>query len=315
MNELSHQTLTAFADADLCSFDLHTLTLDKAQAHQWLRAELLDEWHELNQPDVMQARHQFFNIKHTTADDYQEHWIELNHTQSILCGIRHKGLSSDHPFVQIKPNFVIEHPQQLADIQKATAPLFRVFNPKHLVFWSAKPWCQCPIEAHYVAADASTIIAQPAWPQEHHIELRAVKHHDYYTWYQTMYTELHRDQPDLKNRVQPNDLTLLKQAQHQGLLFFIYYKQHKVGLISAERSPLLGHQGLYFNEILLDKHWRGVGLAKAAQKRFIVQNASKNDVIWGTINANNLPSLNTAYANQRRSVRYECFFPINDLYE
>lgn len=311
MNQLSQQTITSFVDADLQSYDLNTLPINPAQAHQWLQGEFLDEWQELNQPKVMQARHHYFSIENTTADDYQEYCVALSQTQSIICGIRHKGGNSNQPFIQVRPNFVIEHTKQLAAIQAATDGLFRAFHPQHMAFWRSAPLPQCHIEAQYMVAHANTIIAQSAWPQESDIQLKTVEDNDYYAWYDAIYRQFHLDHPSLKDRVQQNSVDEFEEAQQQGLLYFIYFKQQRVGLISAQKNDLLGHPGVYFNEILLDKPWRGLGLAKAAQRQFIVQNVSKNDVVWGTINTGNIPSIHTAYANQRRSIRYECFYPIN----
>jgi len=89
-------------------------------------------------------------------------------------------------------------------------------------------------------------------------------------------------------------------------MYEVYMKGKKIGLIAEERSPFLGHSGVYFHEIFISKKWKGKGLAKAIQRKFV----NDDDFIWGTIDAQNLPSYKTALVNKRRPIRFECFLKI-----
>jgi hypothetical protein len=46
-------------------------------------------------------------------------------------------------------------------------------------------------------------------------------------------------------------------------------------------------------------------LAKSIQRKFIAQKAKKGDLVWGTIESQNLFSLKTALSNARKPIRYE----------
>jgi len=62
--------------------------------------------------------------------------------------------------------------------------------------------------------------------------------------------------------------------------------------------------------MVICEHWKGQGLAKAIQRKFVDENSKQTDVVWGTINSANLPSYKTAAANRRIPIRCESFFEI-----
>ncbi len=66
----------------------------------------------------------------------------------------------------------------------------------------------------------------------------------------------------------------------------------------------------YFNEIFITEAFAGQGFGKALQRKFIAQCSAPDDIVWGTIDARNLPSFCTAKANQRLPISYESFLPV-----
>ncbi len=103
----------------------------------------------------------------------------------------------------------------------------------------------------------------------------------------------------------------MSESLDQGLLFFAKINQEKVGLIAGIKSELLGHSGMYFNEIFISKEFRGKGLAKSIQRKFINDNAKPKDIIWGTIDYQNKCSYRTAASNERTPIRFECFLSLS----
>ena len=99
----------------------------------------------------------------------------------------------------------------------------------------------------------------------------------------------------------------MEDCREQGLLQLAFYNEKPLGLIAAERSDFLGTQAIYFNEILIYPEFKGRGLAKAMQRKFISELPDDFKLVWGTIDAQNFPSLKTAMSNGRKVIRYECF--------
>jgi L-amino acid N-acyltransferase YncA len=99
----------------------------------------------------------------------------------------------------------------------------------------------------------------------------------------------------------------MSDSLEQGLLKTVELNGKRIGLIVGEKSDFLGRTGIYFHEIYISSDWKGMGLAKAIQRKYISLFANELELIWGTIDSANLPSYKTAYSNGRRAVRYECF--------
>jgi hypothetical protein len=148
------------------------------------------------------------------------------------------------------------------------------------------------------------------WHFENEICFLKIKDDSYYDWYKKGYNEFHYSNPLLKTKVTVNSIDSMRDVLNQGLLFYIELSGERIGLIAAERSKFLGRDGLYFHEIFLSKEYKGKGLAKAVQRKFISNFAVGNEFIWGTIDSSNLPSYKTANSNGRIAVRFECFIDL-----
>ena len=92
---------------------------------------------------------------------------------------------------------------------------------------------------------------------------------------------------------------------------FVEIEGERVGLIAGERSPFLGHDGIYFHEIFVSQKWKGKGLAKIIQRKYVDQFTEGHEFVWGTIDHFNLPSFKTAEGNGRKAVRFENFVEID----
>lgn len=187
---------------------------------------------------------------------------------------------------------------------------YELFSPLYLMFYS-KSAIECDFYGSiHMTGRTEDILQASMWEQEKSIKLVTPKNDDYFEWYKSGYEDFHQMNPELKTMVSGNEKNLMEKSRNEGLLKLVYIGEELIGIISAEKSDFLGSSGLYFNEIHIHKNWKGKGLAKAIQRKFIVGNAKEIEYIWGTIYASNKPSYKTAYSNKRRPVRYECFIRI-----
>ena len=305
--KLASNDVQAFAQAEFNTFDLSDFSLNEDVAIKELQDEIMTEWGELNSTEVMKSRHNYFQIPETRISDYSERLFDLGGEKKVIYGIRHMGGDRDIPFIQLKPNFTIKDSKEAFQVYQDLKSELNVFKPLFLSFWSAKKMNVDFIGSTYLVTTAKEIKELSSWSGEKSLKFQRVTDDSYYDWYKNGYEKFHYKNPELEKKVTLNSFDSMKDSREQGLLYEVYIEGEKIGLISGEGTSLLGHQGIYFHEIFIDEKWRGKGLAKVIQRKFLTLNAQDDDFIWGTIDDSNLPSYKTALSNGRRPIRYECF--------
>ena len=307
---LSHKDAQSFAQGIFDTFDLSGLHINQEIAIESLYQDTLNQWNELNSKNVMQRRHDYFKIPNVTYSDYAERILEMEDDKKVIYGIRHLNTDRTRPFIDLRSNFQISSKTMALDIYDQIKHHFTYFKPQLMAFWSAKKLIADFWGSIYWVTQASDIKKLTPWKDEKLLTLIQVVDDSYYQWYQERYEAFHTDWPKLKEFVTVNSKECMNRSMQQGLLYEVYYQGEKIGLIAGERSLFLGHPGIYFNEIFIDLSWKGKGLAKAIQRKFVVGNAQDDEWIWGTINDQNIPSCRTASANQRKAIRFESFIKI-----
>ncbi|MCO4782908.1 MAG: hypothetical protein KC646_11345 [Candidatus Cloacimonetes bacterium] len=293
--------------ASLNTYDLNGLDMNMRDAQLAVKQEIMCDFEEVNSLNTLAYRFEHFKIPNTSLDDYKDRYYSLSSDKGFLCGVRHYGGDKDLPFLMITPNFLIEVQFKVYELYKLVETDFAKFKPLQISYWTSKIIDADQIGNVYMVAKADYILETPPWGQEKAISFIDITDDKYYVWYLQLYQEEAKLRPELSKSVQANDIETMNESLKQNLLKYICIDNKKVGLIAAVNSNFLGHQGLYFNEIVLTKDYRNKGLAKAVQRLFIKDYTNKDDYIWGTINSENFSSLLTARSNARVAIRFECF--------
>lgn len=304
---LSESDLQAFARASLGTFNLTNFNVDTSIAMNSLMTDIKEEFEELNTVETKKSRLNYLKIPDTTADDFTEKLVEVGDNKKVICGIRHKAGNREHPFVQMTPNFEATAQELLEIYQKYLQNYFSIFEPKQLCFWSRENFDPSLISLSYLVTTHQKMMMVPEWPFESELTFENILDDSYYDWYQAGYQSFHEDHKNLIERVPLNSKELMRQSIKDGLLKGVFWNGQRIGLIAAEKIKLLGHPGIYFNEIFLNKDYKGKGMAKAIQRKFVKEFTEPNDFIWGTIDYQNIPSFKTALANNREAIRFEYF--------
>ena len=307
MNILEKE-LSNFAEANLATFKTSEMDLNRDNAINYLKNEIKNELNDLNDNEIKKQRANFFNIGQ--PDDYQEHIVDIGDNKMLICGIRYIGCDLNYPFVKITANFQISNKKEAKELYEIVKSRFSIFSPKFVSFYTAQKFEADRFGYVYMVAPFDKINSSSAWENDGKVKLKKITNDSYYDWYCQGYDEFHIERPDLKGRVQVNSKEKMNESLEQGLLYYALIKNEKVGLISGVKSDFLGHKGLYFNEILVRKEWKGNSLAKIIQQKMIKEAGSFSDFVWGTIDFRNQPSLRTALSNGRRPVRYENFIEV-----
>lgn len=118
-----------------------------------------------------------------------------------------------------------------------------------------------------------------------------------------IHDELKRAQPQLDQWATPADADTLEDATEEGLLFDIRVNGTSAGVVAAERDDAYGLAGFWMQEIVLDSAHRGSRVGVAALQRLCHEVPSTtDDVLWGHIHPDNVPSLRDAQASGRKIV-------------
>lgn len=302
MNKHGIKDFEDVALAVLGTYDLTGFKIDKEKALNFIKYQIEQEFKELNSDEVKNLRQQYFKIGE--PDDYGEFLLEIDNNKKVICGIRHFGRNPDYPFINCTPNFEITSKTEAKVVADQIKSRFKKFSPLWFNFWSAKK-----IEVDFIGS--VYLVSQFDGAEENEVTLELIEDESYYDWYKSGYENFHQEQPELRTKVTLNELEVMNESLEQGLLFYANKGEQRVGLIAGVKSEFLGHPGIYFNEIFVAKEFRGKGLAKSIQGKFLSDNAAAGEIIWGTIDYHNKPSYQTAISNKRRPIRYECFLNIN----
>ncbi len=287
----------------------YSLELDTKKVLAFFENELKEDFEGLNTEAVKKDRYSYFQIEGSKPEDYSENYTEINELK-VIHGIRHFGGDKNLPFVNIIASKPILSKKDALSVYDSIKERYKFFKPLHLSFRSAKEIDADFFASIHMVQKAQVIKSIKPWQFESEIKFVTINDRTFYDWYKNQYEVFHKNFPELKEKVTLNELDVFEDGLKESLLQFVKISDEIVGLIAAERSKFLGEEGIYFNDIVITKDWKGKGLAKAIQRKF-VEKFSSDEWIWGTIDKNNLPSYNTALANRRMPVSYECFIKLS----
>lgn len=300
-----------FANAVLETYQIEDLNLNQERALKALASEIESEFIDLNKIETKTARFNFFNIPNTNPEDYAEYLVVIPEKGALICGIRHLCSQREEPFVHLLPAFKTTKEELLDLYHHYLSDSFKVFKPKKLRFYTSNKIDADEFGMVHLVQKASVIKSNVQFELEKEIDLIAPQSANYYHWYAENYRFFHEANPEIALKVPVNDQELMEESRVAGLLREASYKGVIVGLIAALPTPFLGNEGVYFIDILLKEEWRGKGVAKAIQRKFIDIIVANDALVWGTIDVANKASFNTARANLRKKVRYENFIAID----
>jgi L-amino acid N-acyltransferase YncA len=93
----------------------------------------------------------------------------------------------------------------------------------------------------------------------------------------------------------PEDAGSLAECAEEGLLFEVLVDDAPAGVVASVRYDAHGMAGFSVQELCLDGAHRGRHVAAAALQRLVDElPARDDDVLWGTIHPENVPSLRNA---------------------
>jgi len=305
--DLTEGVLLRLSEAYLETFD-DTFLNEKALSY--VQKELKEEFEELNLDEVKLSRHNYFKVEDTSAESYGEFVLKLKNGAFIMMGIRHFGGNKELPFVKVLSTNSIQTKKEVLKIYREIEGYFKKFKPLWVSFDSKVERDVDFFGSVYMVSNADRYRNLPEYQSEQFIEFKNEADDSFYEWYERGYKDFHQEHPELEKKVSTNSKESFENQIKDGLVKSVYIAGERIGLISGERSPYFGQEGIYFHEIFIDQKFKGKGYAKVIQKMFVNQFAKPTDIIWGTIDYNNHASFKTAKSNGRFPTHFECFVSV-----
>ncbi|KAA0976096.1 GNAT family N-acetyltransferase [Paeniglutamicibacter gangotriensis] len=241
--------------------------------------------------------------------------IELSDGHWAIAGIRFRGRDIEKPFVDVFATSLPPEPTGLAALGEilshfsAFSPLcFRVNLPDpgtglRTIAASEADAGRATPDLLVVGRPVAEMLEQPLDSRYDEVSLVPCGPAEAQRRVAAIYDELRRAQPQLDQWATPADADTLEDAAEEGLLFDIRVNGTSAGVVAAERDDAYGLAGFCMQEIVLDSAHRGSRVGVAALQRLCHEVPSTtNDVLWGHIHPDNVPSLRNAQASGRKIV-------------
>lgn len=241
--------------------------------------------------------------------------VELPNGHWAVAGIRFRGRDIEKPFVDIIATSLPPEPLGFAALGDVL-PSFDAFSPLCMrvnlpdpeqrlraLTGSGMDVGQATPDLLIVARPVAEMREQPLADRYDDVTLVACSPEEAAERVAAIYEALKPSRPQLGQWAVPADAESLEDAAEEGLLFEIRVGGTSAGIVAAERDDSYGFTGFCMQEIALNSAHRGQRVGIAALQRLTRQvPANTNDVLWGHIHPDNVPSLRNARDSGRQVV-------------
>ena len=246
--------------------------------------------------------------KGAIANDYHLRELRLPDDLSILAGIHFYGSAKLFPFVGVYAQSREIAQEELQQVVDQLINEFAVFEPTCVQLWSPgragdlrqfEPSNTVTGDSRFVVGCLAEIDAIPPPPGlpagAGEVSLEVDPGLDCYEGYREIYDEFLADNPQWHSRLEIENRESLQECANCGGLYQGLINREFAGLIAARPGRYRGVPGWLIIDEVLAKPFRGRGFAPTMQRKFLDQLDSREcDLVMGTIDDNNHPSLRTA---------------------
>lgn len=230
--------------------------------------------------------------------------------RAVVSGIRFLNLDLKFPFVALKANFRINEPETIRLLKSLVMKTYGESDPMGFTVWEQPGLDLGQTEIWSIVIAGETAITPVTVPDK--LELRWPSSiEDIFPELKAEYEQWAFSNREVSRFTQLESQSSLEAAASKGQLMCVYDSQGFAGLVAGRSSPLFGQEALYMIELFLVKRLRFQGLGKMLESQFIAKLSQDFDVVWGHINRQNMPSLQTALSLGRMPLQQEYFFTLS----
>lgn len=248
--------------------------------------------------------------------DYALREIALSFDLRVLAGIHFRNLVLARPFVGVYAQSRDVSSAELPALVARLAEEFAVFAPLHVWFWALQPdeLLAAPgaaLDRHLVVGRLQELVETGAAALPDAITLERDETGASYDDYRRSFDAFVAAHPHAADDIACTDRSDYEDCASDGALYTIQSGATRIGVIAARPGRLRGIVGWEMVDEILDAGFRGRGLAPPLQRAFLERlDSQRHPLVFGTIAADNLPSLRTALRVGRRIVGGWVFVPV-----
>lgn len=242
--------------------------------------------------------------------------LELPDGGWAVTGIRFRGGDALRPFVDVVATTAPPTPDGLAVVAEAVTPAYDAFQPLCLrvdapdasalvarLETEPRFGPGCAVDMQVVAGLVHRLRERPRVPRHDEVALRAGDPLRLSRRAAEIYDVIVRDRPEHARWATPEDVDSLTECAEEGLLFEVLHEGEPAGVVAALRYDAHAMRGFSVQELCLDAAHRGRRLAPAVLQRLVDElPGDEGDVLWGTIDPENVASLRNALSVGRQPV-------------
>ncbi len=225
-----------------------------------------------------------------------------------VTGIRYRNRDNSRPFVDVVATTAPPTLDALVSIAQVVLPEYETFHPLCLRVTAPEPDALvkhlrndsrfgpgCAVDT-YVMAGLLTDLRSRPHPRHHDaVTLQPTDPAALTGRVEAIYAQLAEQNPETTLWATPLDAESLSDCAQEKLLFEVMHDGASAGVVAAIRDDAHGMRGFSMEELCLDTAHRGGGLATATLRHLLDQLPGQpGDVLWGSIDPSNLPSLRNA---------------------
>ncbi|MCA8995439.1 MAG: GNAT family N-acetyltransferase [Planctomycetaceae bacterium] len=244
-------------------------------------------------------------------EDYGPFQVDLSSSCTVIAQIHFRGLSLDFPFVDISAQ-TGELPDPW-NFEKVVSPV-KGFRPKAIRIWTVKTDGIPPtLEPDMRVVSGRIVeICENASPSEtRRLSFSQGFNDEIYRTYQEIYDHALKCNPVLSRWAECETAESLADCAVHGACCRVFCDGQLAGFIAARPGRYRYWQGWEMVEELLHPNFQGQGLAPVMQREFLkLLKPSAADFVFGTIHAENQPSIRTALRVGRGIVESSFLVPV-----
>lgn len=293
--------------------------LPRATLLSRLRDDLEATWTERTSADWTTPYAERMALPGHAPDDFALRMLDLGDHGHALAGIHFTGLDPDRPFIGIQGHTRSWSDGDLVAVAEKLAGEFAGFAPTAIQVFLAGPESLdgrppgTTSDQRLVVGQVADLVTRPRPPGYERVALVAPGA-GCYEHYVATCNQLFADRPEMHEMLEIETEDSLRACD---ACYEVQIDGTWAGLIAARVEQLLGMRGHCMIEEILSAGVRGQKLGLALQRHLIERLAdsdadsdSDDGLLWGTINARNIPSRKTATRIGRIDIGGWFFVPV-----
>ncbi len=266
-----------------------------------IQKALSESWKYSFDLDTAKPSYDYCKIKNARVENYL--YRSLNTLWgNIITSIRFIGGDLNKPAVFIlHKDFEIIESALIKELGQFIKKEYQIFQPKRMR-WNATSDSSELIKNNFINADLgyyaefiSNIKKEDKPKYFEAITFKKANNLGWYEKYKTSFEALLNTTPGFEERVQLESKEILNEIKDANLLFEAHLDGELLGIIGVMKDQEYLFEGYIIYEEFIFEAFRGKNYAAALQRHLIEQLSSEaNEMIFGTIHYDNLPSKKTA---------------------